>query len=72
MVGRYRGRRVRGCYHQSRALRRRSLLQMLETGIYPLGNTNRLRAQYIEVFATNAVAFTNAIWQAHQELSAPP
>ena len=49
-----------------------SYLQMLETGIYPLGRTNPLRAQYIEVFATNAIAFTNAIWQAHQELLLQP
>jgi hypothetical protein len=46
--------------------------QMLEAGIYPLGRTNALRAQYIEVFATNAVAFPNAIWQAHQELLSHP
>jgi hypothetical protein len=49
-----------------------AFLQMLETGIYPLGQTNPLRAQYIEVFATNAIAFTNAILQAHQELFTPP
>ncbi len=47
-------------------------LQMLEEGIYPLGPANGLRSQYIEVWATNAVVFTNAIWQAHQELFAPP
>ena len=46
----------------------------LETGIYPLGKTNGLRAQYIEAFATNANAMlaSNAIWQAHQDLFAPP
>jgi len=49
-----------------------TFLQMLQTGIYPLGQAARLRAQYIEVFATNAIAFTNAIWQAHQQLCAPP
>ncbi|HXR48551.1 MAG TPA: hypothetical protein VN784_14035 [Candidatus Limnocylindrales bacterium] len=49
-----------------------SYLNMLEQGIYPLGPTNGLRSQYIEVWATNAVVFTNAIWQAHQELFAPP
>ena len=27
---------------------------------------------HIEVWATNAVTFTNAIWQVHQELFAPP
>jgi len=47
-------------------------LAMLDTGIYPLGETNSLRAQYIEVFAADALAFTNAILQAHQELFAPP
>ncbi|HXR05392.1 MAG TPA: hypothetical protein VN836_11865 [Verrucomicrobiae bacterium] len=47
-------------------------LEMLQQGIYPLGVTNSLRSQYIEVWATNAVVFTNAIWQAHQELFAPP
>ncbi len=49
-----------------------TFLQMLETGIYPLGQSNPLRAQYIEVFATNAIAFTNAIWQAHEELFGAP
>ena len=44
---------------------------MLQTGIYPLGSTNSLRAQYIEIFAADALAFTNAILQAHQELFAP-
>jgi hypothetical protein len=45
---------------------------MLEQGIYPLGMTNSLRSQYIEVWATNAVTFTNAIWQAHRELLGLP
>ena len=49
-----------------------SYLEMMQQGIYPLGPTNPLRSQYIEVWATNAVTFTNAIWQAHQELFAPP
>ncbi len=49
-----------------------AFLQMLETGIYPLGQANPLRAQYLEVFAPNAIAFTNAIWQAHQELCSFP
>ena len=47
-------------------------LKMLQEGIYPLGQTNSLRSQYIEVWATNAVTFTNAIWQAHLQLTAPP
>jgi len=46
-------------------------LQLLQEGIYPLGFTNSRRSQYIEVWATNAVVFTNAIWQAHQELFTP-
>jgi hypothetical protein len=49
-----------------------SYLEMLQQGIYPLGTTNPLRSQYIEVWATNAVTLTNAIWQAHQELLAQP
>jgi hypothetical protein len=49
-----------------------TFLTMLKTGIYPLGQTNPFRSQYIEVFATNAVAFTNAIWQAHQQLFVQP
>ena len=47
-------------------------LNMLNEGIYPLGLTNSLRSQYIEVWATNAVVFTNAIWQAHVQLVTPP
>jgi len=47
-------------------------LNLLQNGIYPLGLTNSLRSQYIEVFATNAIMFTNAILQAHQELFTPP
>jgi len=47
-------------------------LAMLDTGIYPLSPTNSLRAQYIEVFPADALVFTNAIWQAHQELFAAP
>jgi hypothetical protein len=43
---------------------------MLETGIYPLGKSNSLRAQDIEVFAADVVAFPNAIQQAHYELVA--
>ena len=47
-------------------------LNLLQQGIYPLGKTNPLRSQYIEVWATNANVFTNAIWQAHQELLGGP
>ena len=47
-------------------------LNLLQQGIYPLGITNPLRSQYIEVWATNATVFTNAIWQAHLQLNTPP
>jgi hypothetical protein len=49
-----------------------SYLEMMQQGIYPLSSTDSLRSQYSEVWAANAVTFTNAIWQAHQELFAPP
>jgi hypothetical protein len=45
---------------------------MLNKGIYPLDATNSLRAQYIEVFAADVNAFSNAVWQAHLELFASP
>ena len=44
-------------------------LDLLQTGIYPLGQGNPLRAQYIEVFPANAVAFPEDIQQAHTELA---
>ncbi len=49
-------------------------IEMLETGIYPLGKTSSLRAQYIEVFAANVNAFPGEVEQAHLELLAemPP
>ncbi len=43
-------------------------LSLLETGIFPLGPSNPLRAQYIEVFPANANAFPSDILQAHSEL----
>jgi hypothetical protein len=49
-----------------------SYLVMLNKGIYPLDATNSLRAQYIEVFAADVNAFSNAVWQAHLELFASP
>jgi len=49
-----------------------SYMQLLETGIYPLGKSNPLRAQYIEVFAVNANDFPEDILQAHRELFASP
>lgn len=48
-----------------------TFLALLETGIYPLGQGNALRAQYIEVFPANANAFPGAILQAHDELIPP-
>jgi|GEM_PF-7063312 len=47
-------------------------LQMLEAGIYPLGQNNALRAQYIELWAANANAFPEDIKQAHAEITAQP
>jgi hypothetical protein len=48
-----------------------TFLAELETGIYPLGKTNSLRAQYIEVFAPNINAMPAATLQAHFELAPP-
>ncbi len=48
-----------------------TFLAELETGIYPLGKSNPLRAQYIEVFAPNVNAMPAAILQAHFELAPP-
>lgn len=45
-----------------------TFLQMLETGIFPLGRGNPLRSQYIEVFHANATAFPDAVERAHLEL----
>jgi len=45
-----------------------TFLQLLETGIYPLGRSNPFRAQYIEVFQSNANAFPSDIFEAHYEL----
>ncbi len=47
-------------------------LALLQTGIYPLGENNKLRAQYIEVFPANVNAFPEEIQQAHRELLAGP
>ena len=46
-------------------------LDELETGIYPLGKSNPLRAQYIEVFAPNVNALPATILTAHYELAPP-
>jgi uncharacterized protein (TIGR03437 family) len=48
-----------------------TFLDLLNTGIYPLGQGNSLRAQYIEVFHDNAAAFQGDILQAHFELVPP-
>lgn len=48
-----------------------TFLTMLQSGIYPLGQTNGLRSQYIEVFPANANAFPDAIWQGHLALTTP-
>jgi uncharacterized protein (TIGR03437 family) len=45
-----------------------TFLTMLQTGIYPSGQSNPLRAQYIEVFHDNAAAFPDDILTAHYEL----
>ncbi len=47
-------------------------LQLLELGIYPLGRSNTLLAQYIEVLPPDAVSFPDAILKAHQELVSTP
>jgi len=47
-----------------------SYLRLLEVGIYPLGRSNSLRAQYIEVLPPDAANFPAAIQQAHNELLA--
>jgi hypothetical protein len=49
-----------------------TFLALLQTGIYPLGQSNALRAQYIEVFPANANAFPGDILQAHDELTFVP
>lgn len=45
-------------------------LSLLQTGTYPAGQANSLRSQYIEVFPANALAFPDAIQQAHTALLA--
>ena len=45
-----------------------TFMSLLETGIYPLGAADPLRAQYIEVFQSNANAFPGDILLAHDEL----
>ena len=45
-----------------------TFLQELNTGIYPHGPSNPLRAQYIEVFSGNVDSLPASILQAHLEL----
>lgn len=47
-----------------------TFLALLQTGVYPLGTSNPMRAEYIEVFHANATAFQGDILQAHDELTA--
>jgi hypothetical protein len=46
-----------------------TFLELLEMGIYPLGQGNPLRPQYIEVFAVNVNSFPDDIQQAHTLLA---
>jgi hypothetical protein len=48
----------------------KSYLQLLSTGISPLGKANGAHAAYIEVFPANAIALPADIQQAHCELTA--
>jgi hypothetical protein len=48
-----------------------TFIQLLDTGIYPLGQSNSLRSQYIEVFHDNAAAFPDDILTAHLQLVLP-
>ena len=49
-----------------------TFLQLLEVGIYPSGQSNALRAQYIEVFHDNATGLPDAIQQGHNMLVPGP
>ncbi|HLG97674.1 MAG TPA: IPT/TIG domain-containing protein [Bryobacteraceae bacterium] len=48
-----------------------SYLALLELGIFPLGKSNPLRAEYIEVLPPDAISFPDAVNQAHRELLIP-
>jgi hypothetical protein len=48
-----------------------TFLTLLQTGIYPSGQSDPLRPQYIEVFHDNAAAFPGDILTAHGELLPP-
>jgi hypothetical protein len=45
-----------------------SYLALLEIGIYPLGKSSNVRAQYVEVLPPDAITFPDAVFQAHSEL----
>jgi hypothetical protein len=45
-----------------------TFLSELESGVYPLGPQDTLRAQYIEVYALNVNATPGAVLRAHNEL----
>jgi hypothetical protein len=51
-----------------------SFSAMLTTGIYPQGSsgTKPLKAQYLELFAPNIIAFPDAVLQAHNTLADEP
>jgi hypothetical protein len=57
---------------QPTACTNQTFLAMLLTGIYPLGQSNPLRSQYIEVFQANARAFPDAVQKAHDASIAGP
>jgi uncharacterized protein (TIGR03437 family) len=48
-----------------------TFLTMLQVGIYPSGQSNPLRSQYIEVFHDNAAAFPDDVLSAHAEILPP-
>ncbi len=50
---------------------RATFLTLLDTGIFPLGQSNPLRSQYIEVFHENAIALPSDILSAHLQLVPP-
>jgi uncharacterized protein (TIGR03437 family) len=48
-----------------------TFLTLIDTGVFPLGQSNPLRSQYIEVFHANATAFPDDILQSHLQLVPP-
>lgn len=47
-----------------------TFLALLQTGIYPLGQNDPMRAEYIEVFPANAINFPEDILQGHDAIVA--